>query len=116
LTINDTRHQRPKRIRLRIPKQLIAALPAFDQRFNQVRLVGDQRRFKEFVNAVAKGLDLKRCNTTQDPSGVFHMDFPCRNRIEEPVVRGYAEAHGFQITSMNLNVELGEQAGGTLRR
>jgi len=108
LTIHDTRHRRPKRIRLSVPEQFVAPLRPLDQFFNQLRLVGDERRFQEFVNALAKGLDLRRCTTTRDPSEVFHMDFPSRSRVEEPVIRGYAEAHGFQIKSINLNVELGE--------
>jgi len=111
MTVNDTRHRRPKRIRLRIPAPFLAPLTPLDQLFNQIHLVGDQNRFNPFVDVLSNGLGLKRCTTTRDPSGVIHMDFPSPTPVDEAVIRSIAQAHGFEIKTIKVNIQLGEQGG-----
>ena len=60
------------------------------------------------MNALSRELGLKRCGSKRDPSGVFHVDFPSPTRVEEDVVRGVLEAHGFQVKNIKLNIRLGE--------
>lgn len=108
MSVSDTRHKRPKRISLRIPKPFVDPLQPLDQLYNQLRLSGDRKHFTQFVNAVAKTIGLKRCNSTTDPSGILHMTFPSPTPVDEAVIRGLAQSHGMVIKSLVINTRLEE--------